>query len=686
MNGLKRLLMVVLAMLFAFSIASCNDVQVEATGDNVGSFTSYEELKSYLQDNLNNQEKNYSSGWLGAEEDGAVNEAMDGAVTTTVGQVPTADDDREYSETNNQVDGVEEADKILTDGYKIYIVSGQKFFIVDADTLNIDYTLEIEDGYMNEMYLYGDRVVLLSYVYHYYEDICTYYDYYWDYGVETDSESADDEATTEYVEGDEDETTEDVTTVEPLTETYTYQCYRYSYGTQITVLDVEDTENVEIVREVYLDSSYMVESRMINENIYLVLNNYMYNYGWEEDNFIPEYRDSAVSDDLQQLPASSIYFMPDDGESYSYLLLVSFDVTASEEASIKAYLGSSYQLYMSQNNLYSVIYKWSYNEEIDRYEHFTYIVRFAIEEGELSFKALGEIEGSPLNQFSMDEYDGVFRIATSGWSWDDDNDWQIDNFIFCLDATTDDEMTQISVLGGLGKPGERIYSARFSGVTAYVVTFETIDPLYKIDLSDPVNPEIVGQLEEEGVSDYLHEISDTLMIGIGRQAETNDEWTWFTGVKVALYDISGNNPVNLDTFLVEGEYSYTNVAYDHKAFLEFTPTGADFTYVGIPVFEYYEDYWGYSQSLYLFKVYHSGSIELEARLTHMVEEEEGYYRYFDSIERAVIIEDHIYTVSYSGIRMFDMNDDFSLTNEAELNPTYYSYWGYPEVGTDELAD
>lgn len=677
MKGLKRFLIAVVASLFAFSIASCNDVQVEATGDNVGSFTSYDELKAYLEENLENESRYYSSGWFGAEEDVVMNESMDGAVATTM--APTAtDDDREYSETNNQVDGVEEADKILTDGYKIYIVSGSKFFIVDADTLNIDYSREMENGYMGEMYLYEGRVVLLNYVYNYYEDVCTYYDYYWDY--ETETGSSDDEETTEYVEGD-----EDISTVEPLTEIYTYECYRYTYGTEIIVLDVQDTENVEVVREVYLDSSYLVESRMINENIYLVLNNYMYNYGWEEDNFIPEYRDSAVSDELRQLPASSIYFMPDDGESYSYLILVSFDVTANEEANIKAYLGSSYQMYMSQNNLYSVVYKWNYNEELERYEHFTFVLRFEIEEGELSFKALGEIEGSPLNQFSMDEYDGVFRIATTGWSWDDNSEWQIDNFIFCLDATTDEEMTQISVLGGLGKPGERIYSARFSGETAYVVTFETIDPLYKIDLSDPANPEIVGQLEEEGVSDYLHEINDTLMIGIGRQAETNDEWTRFTGVKVALYDISGDDPVNLDTFLVEGEYSFTNVAYDHKAFLEFTPTGADFTYIGIPVYEYYEDYWGYSQSLYLFKVYHTGTIELEARLTHMVEEEEGYYRYFDSIERAVIIENHIYTVSYSGIRMFDMDNDFSLTNEAELNPSYYSYWGYP-ITTDGVLE
>ncbi len=249
-------------------------------------------------------------------------------------------------------------------------------------------------------------------------------------------------------------------------------------------------------------------------------------------------------------------------------------------------------------------------------------------------------------------------------------------------------MEEISVLEGIGKPNERIYSARFSGDTAYIVTFEQIDPLYKLDLSDPENPIIVGELEEEGVSDYLHEITDELMIGIGRQAEDMGEWTNFTGVKVALYNTTGDVVENLETYLVEGEYSYTNVMWDHKAFLSFTPDGADFTYVGVPVYEYFEGYYGYSQSMYLFKVYHSGDLELVTKLTHMVEDtEEGYYRYFDSIERAVIIDNHVYTVSYSTIMMFDMDDDFSKVEETELNSSYYGYWGYP-VSTDgeEMVD
>ena len=684
MNGIRKFLALVLLGLLSFTIVGCNEGALEITGDNVGSFSSYDQLKDYLEANMETNKGGYfwNETLSGAEESADM-------ATITAAQA-SVDEERDYSGTNNQVDGVAEADKILTDGFNIYIVSGNKFFIVNADTLEIEFTLELENGYMSEMYLYEGKAVLISNEYTYTEEICTYTDYYY---KEDGEVSAGSDETTTWIDNGNDTTTwiddaSQTTTEVQSTEIHSYICYDYNYGTKVTVLDVEDSNDVTIARELFFDSSYIIDSRMIDEQLYLILNNNMYNYGYDEDVFVPQYMDSVISDELNLLPAHRIFFMPNDGNSYSFLTLVSFDVTDTEEANIKAYLGSSWQLYMSLNNMYTIIQKWDYLEEDGIYDYQTFVLRFEITNGELVFKAMGEIEGYPLNQFSMDEYDGVFRIATTGWSYSVDGEWKIDNFVFLLDATTEDVMEEISVLEGIGKPNERIYSARFSGDTAYIVTFEQIDPLYKLDLSDPENPIIVGELEEEGVSDYLHEITDELMIGIGRQAEDMGEWTNFTGVKVALYNTTGDVVENLETYLVEGEYSYTNVMWDHKAFLSFTPDGADFTYVGVPVYEYFEGYYGYSQSMYLFKVYHSGDLELVTKLTHMVEDtEEGYYRYFDSIERAVIIDNHVYTVSYSTIMMFDMDDDFSKVEETELNSSYYGYWGYP-VSTDgeEMVD
>ncbi len=677
MKGMKKFLTIILFSFFAITLVACGTSPLEGTptGENFGSFGTYDNLKEYLLEYYDDENDNYYTA-----EGALTTTAMDGVDFDS--QEDATTETRDYSKTNNQVDGVQESDRILTDGYKIYILSGNKFFIVDADTLNIDYEFEfMEDnadiysyGYLDDMYLYDNKIILTSYVYSY---------------QEIQIEDCKNTTTTAPAPAISDESDDDVLD-ESGSEDYYYDpciAYDYSYGTKVIVLDVEDTLDVTLFRELYFDSAHLVNTRMIDEQMYLVLDNYMIRYSFSEEIYVPRYMDSAVSNDLQELSADNIFFMPRDVGSFGYLVLASFDVTSNEEVNVKAYLGNTWQMYMSLNNLYTIISRWSYDEDTQRSSYSTFVVRFEIENGELVYKAIGEIEGSPLNQFSMDEYDGVFRIATTGYSYTDletDNwEWNIDNFLFCLDATADDDMTELSVLTGLGKPGETIYSVRFSNETAYVVTFQQIDPLYKLDLSDPENPVILGELEEEGVSDYLHVISDDLMIGIGRQAVVEEWGTRFTGVKVALYNTSGDVPINLETYLVEGEYSYTNVKWDHKSFVYFTPEDEDFTYVAVPIYEYFEDYYGYSQSLYVFKITHDGDLELLSKLSHMEEQEEGNYAYYDSIERAVMIENYIYTVSYSSIKAFDIDNNFVEVNSQVLNQNYYSVWGYP--GTDAVT-
>jgi len=679
MKGLKRFIAIILVGLISFSISACNNKANEVpTGENVGSFASYDELKDYL---LTFYEKSGSVYYLGGNlwmEEADV--ALDGAAPTQEAST------RDYSKTNNQVEGVEEADRILTDGYKIYIASGSTFFIVDADTLDVDFSYSIDNGTFNGLYLYQNRVVLISYEYEYIEsEDCIYY--YYDEVAPADdaTESQDETLTSDSSEGG------DISTdyVGETTNDTTEYCWRwtYTYGTHIRVFDISDTTDPTLEREVYFDSSYLIDSRMIDEQLYLVLDNYMISYYFNDEIFVPRYMDSAVSDQLVSLPANQIYFMPNDGESFGYLVLASFDVTNdTKEASIKSYLGSTYQIYMSADNLYTTVYRWNYLEDEGRYEYNTFILRFEIVDDELEYKAMAKVAGSPLNQFSMDEYDGVFRIATTGYTYDQDT-WtsEINNYLYLLDATTEGEMDQISVLPDLGEPGERIYAVRFYGDIAYVVTFVQTDPLYKLDLSDPQNPAVVDELHEEGVNDYLHQITDNLLLGVGRLVNNDSGWTRFTGVKVSLYDTSEDITVNLETYQTDAEYSYTNVMYDHKAFLSFTPTNADFTYVAIPIYNYYDDYSTCSQNEYLFKVYHSGDLEFVTELSHMTADSDGYYRYFDSIERAVIIDNHIYTMSYSSIHMFDMSDNFSEIAVQELNPSYYEYYGYP-VAVDTVND
>ncbi|MDD3478740.1 MAG: beta-propeller domain-containing protein, partial [Candidatus Izemoplasmatales bacterium] len=571
-NLWKRFVLVALAFVFASAMMACQEVTTITTNlptpDSVGHFENYDQLKAYLSSYY--EKTNDGVYYFRNGGDWALAEA-DGAITTTMASTPSQNDDSStdapsHSETNNQVDGVSESDRVITDGFYIYLVSNQHFYIIDAETLAIVYTYQVDNGWMQGLYKTGDKVVLLLSEYNY---------------EETQTEDG----------------------------VYSYW-YSYSYGIRAIVFDVSDVNQVEIVKQMYFDSTYLVDTRMIDGTVYLIMDNYTIYYAYTEDHFVPSYTDSTVGEEALQIPADQIYYMPNDNQSMGYLILASFNVDDEESAHVSAYLGSSYQIYMSLNNLYTVIYRYYYDEELQRYNQLSYILRFQIVDHQLVFQASAIIEGMPLNQFSMDEYDGVFRIATTSYEWTNEGS-TITNQMYLLDATSVDGMDTISVLGGLGKPGERIYAVRYNGDAAYVVTFVNTDPLYTLDLSDPENPEIVGELFEEGVSDYLHILTDDLMVGVGRQAVTSPEgWTYFTGVKVALYDTSEEAVSTIETYLVEGEYSWTNAVYDHKAFVTYQPDGADFVYVAIPVSEWYESWYTYSQSEYVFKVSFSGDLEL----------------------------------------------------------------------------
>jgi len=289
MKGMKRFLTLILFSFLGLSFIACNEASYEPpTGDNVGSFRSYDDLKEYLSTVYDVNDGYYYS-----------NEAITSAASIAEDAVdaPQAggetDDTRDYSKSNDQVEGVQESDRILTDGYKIYIVSGNQFFIVDADTLNVDYQFSfMEDstdfqsyGYLDNMYLYENHIVLTSYIYSYEiieRDDCV---------TETSGAFNPDETTT--VAGD-----DTITTIESdATETiikddessaddyYYYNCYEYnySYGTKVVVLDVEDTSNVTVSRELYFESAYLADTRMIDGTLYMILDNYMIHYGFNED-------------------------------------------------------------------------------------------------------------------------------------------------------------------------------------------------------------------------------------------------------------------------------------------------------------------------------------------------------------------------------------------------------------------
>lgn len=183
----------------------------------------------------------------------------------------------------------------------------------------------------------------------------------------------------------------------------------------------------------------------------------------------------------------------------------------------------------------------------------TGIVKIDIDD--LSIDALGEVYGTLLNQFSLDEYNGNLRAATTtgGWMGSYIGTQETGNELYVLDS-------DLNIIGSVESFGEdeTIYSVRFIQDKGYVVTYKQIDPFFVMDLSNPSDPQIVGELEIPGYSSYLHPLDENIILGVGEEDNK---------VKLSLFDVSDpSNPVELSKYKLD-EY-YSEISQTHHAFLQ----------------------------------------------------------------------------------------------------------------------
>jgi uncharacterized secreted protein with C-terminal beta-propeller domain len=225
-------------------------------------------------------------------------------------------------------------------------------------------------------------------------------------------------------------------------------------------------------------------------------------------------------------------------------------------------------------------------------------------------------------------------------------------------------------------PGEKIHSARFMGDTFYLVTFRKIDPLFVINLLDPYDPKIVGELEITGYSDYLHVYDENHVIGVGKEtigAEEGD-FSWYQGVKISLFDVSDvTAPIELAKYEIGDRGTDSPVLNDHKAFLFDREKNLLVLPVlvakinesqypnGVPPYTYGEAVW---QGAYVFTI----SLELEEKLiprgtiTHI--ENGNVHNTSNYITRTLFIGNVLYTISESKIKINSLLD---LSEIKELN-------------------
>ncbi|MFZ5596213.1 MAG: beta-propeller domain-containing protein [Bacillota bacterium] len=316
-----------------------------------------------------------------------------------------------------------------------------------------------------------------------------------------------------------------------------------------------------------------------------------------------------------------------------------------------------------------------YNRDIARERNKTAIFKFAVRDGGVEYVCRGVVDGQPLNQFSMDEYGGYFRVATTSEGYLLTGSPVSRNNIYVLDG-------DLKVVGKLENlaPTERIYSARFMGGRAYLVTFKRVDPLFVINLENPTAPEVMGQLKIPGYSDYLHPYDENHIIGIGKEVDDPGPRMMQPitdgavadmimprpaipqGVKVALFDVSDpSRPVEISKYFV-GQGSDSEALRDHKAFLfsrernlmafpvSLPETGPDLKKGGQMPYLYRQ--W---QGMLVFDISEGGGIKLRGRIEHP--NSGGWYAgSTEAVRRAAYIENVLYTISDGGVKLSRMDN------------------------------
>jgi uncharacterized secreted protein with C-terminal beta-propeller domain len=505
----------------------------------------------------------------------------------TAGSVP-------YSGTNNQVAGVDEADIVKTDGTYIYTATwnassyGSEIAIVRAyppETAALVSRIPVDPG-VQGLFVQGDRLAVIS---------GGGYGYVLERG--------------------------------PMP-------WFYRPQTRLLVFDVSDPASPALVKNVTVSGSY-VGARLIGTVTTLVVQDYLYLVDNGTSVVLPTIWTDGVPRDLTY--ADLGYFADSEGSNAKTIVL-SVDLATSAPPAFETFLTRGvYQLYVSAANLYLAGVEWEANPDRTLVAETSTVHKVSIDGGP-HYVCSVRVPGTILNQFSMDEASTILRVATTLGQWTPEG-----RATSAAVFTFDDLLNPLGSLTGLAE-GERIFSARFLGGRAYLVTYRQVDPLFVLDVSDPRAPAVLGFLKIPGVSDYLHPLDETHLIGLGRDDPAGTGR--LQGLKLSLFDVADvEHPVEVSSFVVgsaEGEWAWSEAQYDHKAFL-LVPDPA---LVVIPVTIYRWDgtsssYW---QGAYAVEVSAQGGFRLRGTITHS-DSADGSMYWLREVRRSLYIGEFLYTVS-----------------------------------------
>jgi len=547
----------------------------------------------------------------------------------------------DYSGTNIQVTGVDEADTVKTDGNYLYTISNtapsdifyysssnaqnlNSVYIVDTDPQNSQVVSKIEMGNDTQpagLYLSsdGNKLAVIASKYQFTNDVRL------------------------------------MVGAEPMIMPY-YQADVYTY---INVYDVSDKAAPVLTRNFTASGSYF-SSRMIGDDIYAVVSQ----TAWVYNGAVSLPRVYEDQNSYSAAP-SSIYYADMNDTSFSFTSFYGLDFAddAVAPTNMTVMMGGASTMYVSADNMYVTYPNWQMNSG-----SFTSIYRVAIDGLQLRFEAEGSVPGNTINQYSMDEYDGAFRVATN---WYSNEGGQVNN-VYVLDLN-------ISVMGkveGLAQ-NENLHAVRFMGDKCYLVTYRTTDPLFVIDLSQPSSPTVLGELKIPGYSDYLHPYDETHLIGVGKDSvETEDgDFAWYQGLKLSLFDVGDvNNPVQLSDVVIGDRGTDSLALTDPHAFLFDKTKNLLVIPVSLAVVSEQSRQYGASaygqtvwQGVYVYSLSVEGGFELQGKITHLdsallggdgnLQSTADYYSTSNSwVTRSLYIGNVLYTVSAGEVKLNSLTD------------------------------
>lgn len=613
----------------ASKYGSGNELEGEMVNGTLPVIEDKAQLNKYFYQIIKEEKQNQKFFTAIKEDKASEESSMDNAASDTSSKASG----QEVSGTNVQVQGIDEADIVKTDGEYIYqVVDGRVNIISAKSAEKMEHVASIQFQQTfspSQLFLDKGQLLIIGYSYSY----------------ETNTAEKKVAADSLYA---------------PMNEM-----------TRALVYDVKDPTKPILEREISLEG-YLSSARKIGSKVYLIANHFPQYWLLEDGDEVdlrPRYSDSVNKEEATSVSYDEIQYIPGSKEA-NYTTIAAFDLAEpSQEAKITTYLGSGGQLYMSKENLYLALMNWrSADEREEAFTPRTMIYKFGINQLEVTFQGSTEVVGTVLNQFSMDEHNGYFRVATTeGDSWDESKPSKNHLIVF------DKNLKQVGALSDLAK-GERIYSARFMGDRIYIVTFKETDPLFVIDASEPSNPTILGELKIPGFSNYLHPYDENHIIGFGYDTklvtmEGDKEPRVLTeGVKLSLFDITDvSNPKEKFTEIIGGRGTYSPLNYDHKALLYKRENGLFAfpinVYESVKGNEYEQNF--IFQGAYVYNVSLDKGFSLKSKISHM-KGKELYEEWDNEIQRLVYIDKQLYALSHSKISSYSL-ENYQFISELELN-------------------